>query len=707
MTSTLRQPRAIAGLCLALLAAPAAHSQSFSSCPATAFLVQETVARLYGVDVSTGYVELLAADLETSGKVNGIGFNLTNGYIYGWSYEHRTLARLGSRYQVEPIPLARPLDDNYFVGDVAIDGSAYYAFKRGSGGSHGLWRIDLLETSPTYLTPVRIIDGQALSPAIYDFAFHPYNGLLYSVTSRGDLITIDPGNGTMERVARLSQRGTFGAVYFDVNANLYISRNTDGAIFRINVNDSRPDAEWYSQGPRSSNNDGARCALAPVDPTPASQIDFGDAPDSYGTTLDSNGARHNLEDSDVWLGASVDAEPQAWLSPDADDQTTGDDEDGVSFISDLTAGETALVAVESTGSGFINAWIDFDHNGFFDSDEKVVDQRVVYGGQEIIAIDVPETIQNGGTWSRWRISKDRNIGPVGGVSSGEVEDHPVTLFGRRVTTVRYPGGNDYVTLAYEDLWPTEGDYDMNDVVLVYRTAVNTYGTDNRPDEQLIDSITVSGGITAVGAALDNGFAVETTGVPRWAIDEARVSLIVGGEKISHSILEPGAGNEHAVFIIFPNVHDYVSSTPGCSFYRTEDYCGGVSSQSNFELTIPLSGDIYANQLEDLILNPFIFGTQARRREVHLKGRNPTAKADFGALGSSDDASDPSREEYYQTAKGLPWAMIVSTEWQHPKESHDVLLAYPGLSDYVTTNGMQKRDWHAYDNADASRLYREQ
>ncbi|MFT7286790.1 MAG: hypothetical protein ACI87W_000899 [Halieaceae bacterium] len=112
----------------ASVAAPTtANAASFQQCPTTAFLVQSSVAKLYGVDVSTGYVELLASDMATSGKVNGIGFNYADAYIYGWSYEHRTLARIGSDYVVEPIQLASPLDDNYFVGDVSVDGSAYYA----------------------------------------------------------------------------------------------------------------------------------------------------------------------------------------------------------------------------------------------------------------------------------------------------------------------------------------------------------------------------------------------------------------------------------------------------------------------------------------------------------------------------------------------------------------------------------------------------
>ena len=95
-------------------------AQPFDSCPSQAFLVQDTVPRIYGVDLATGYVSLLADNLGTSDRFNGTGFNYDDALIYGWSYEHRTLGRIGSDFQLEPIALSPPLDDNYFVGDVSI-----------------------------------------------------------------------------------------------------------------------------------------------------------------------------------------------------------------------------------------------------------------------------------------------------------------------------------------------------------------------------------------------------------------------------------------------------------------------------------------------------------------------------------------------------------------------------------------------------------
>lgn len=75
---------------------------------------------------------------------------------------------------------------------------------------------------------------------------------------------VDAASGTSIKLSNVGEAGVFGAVYFDVTGNLYISRNNDGHIFRINTNWNYPVAEFFAYGPSSSNNDGARCALAPM-----------------------------------------------------------------------------------------------------------------------------------------------------------------------------------------------------------------------------------------------------------------------------------------------------------------------------------------------------------------------------------------------------------------------------------------------------------
>ncbi|AQA16935.1 hypothetical protein BST95_00545 [Halioglobus japonicus] len=681
------------------------NASPFSSCPTQAFLVQGSTAKLYGVDLSTGYVETLATNIGTSSKYNGVGFNYEDGYMYGWSYQHKTIARLGEDYSLTPLTLTQLIDDNFFVGDVSISGSDYYIYKRGSGGTHGLWRISLDESSGNYLNPQRITDGSSLSLSIYDMAFHPSNGTLYSVTSAGDLVAINPDNGTVNFMGRLPERGTFGAVYFDLDGRLYFSRNTDGRIFRVDVSSSDLEVEPYAQGPKSFQNDGARCALAPVAPLPTTEIDFGDAPDSYGTTFDSNGARHQLEDGAPILGNLVDSEVQAPLGVESDDSMGSDDEDGVSFITDIAAGQKALISVKTTGNGYVNAWIDFNINGEFEDDEQILQGRVINDETQVLSLDMPADLQTGSSWARFRVSDTPKLPPTGGASGGEVEDYPVELYGRRVTTSFYPSESGSVTLAYEDLWPATGDYDMNDLVMSYSTQLNTVALDNDPANRSVYSIEVSGEILAIGASIHSGFAVEIPGLPRSAVDQDNMSLKINGTYQTRAFLEEGAGYENAVFIVYDDAHDYVTRGEGCEFFRTEDYCGGTS-ESRFTLSVPVSGDVSDDAIDDLLFNPFIFGESARRVEVHLKGKPPTGKADTSLLGSGDDASNPSAGRYYQTASGLPFAIVIGDSWDHPEEAHDIAQTYPSFEPYASSGGSANSDWYRTENAVTSKLFQE-
>ncbi len=75
-----------------------------------------------------------------------------------------------------------------------------------------------------------------------------------------------------------------------VNYRIRLSPNNAANIAAGNV----PAVEFYSRMAPTGQNDGARCANAPV-VDEDSNIDFGDAPDSCRTLLASNGPRHELD----------------------------------------------------------------------------------------------------------------------------------------------------------------------------------------------------------------------------------------------------------------------------------------------------------------------------------------------------------------------------------------------------------------------------
>lgn len=183
-----------------------------------------------------------------------------------------------------------------------------------------------------------------------------------------------------------------------------------------------------------------------------SQTDWGDLPDTYSTTLSTNGARHIVTDTNaLFLGSQVDLEGNGFpsLNADGDNINNYDDEQGVEQAGTNAGGNpgwqngsnggAVTVTVGSNAGGCLSGWLDWDQNGKFDqTDEKIIDNQAVANGPQLITFDVPAgTFGSAGTdynfYSRFRIFPD--VGAVGcandplsvdyfgEVTGGEVEDY--------------------------------------------------------------------------------------------------------------------------------------------------------------------------------------------------------------------------------------------------------------------------------------------
>jgi hypothetical protein len=172
-------------------------------------------------------------------------------------------------------------------------------------------------------------------------------------------------------------------------------------------------------------------------------LDWGDAPDSYGTLVTSNGPRHGIVTGygltlTPTSGVNVvDGETNGQPSPNA----TGDDnspalsptdENGVLFLSGLTPGAsgTVRVGVRTAGfsSGVLQAWVDFNRDGdFLDPNEQIIRDRSLGSGIHNLQFAVPAGAQLGTTFARFRYGIERGIGPKGAALAGEVEDYQIEI----------------------------------------------------------------------------------------------------------------------------------------------------------------------------------------------------------------------------------------------------------------------------------------
>jgi hypothetical protein len=166
------------------------------------------------------------------------------------------------------------------------------------------------------------------------------------------------------------------------------------------------------------------------------EFDFGDAPDSYGTSIAVAGVWHR--GTGVQLGALRDVESNAALPLNGagDDAGGADDEDGVAFTLLAVDGRAQVTAtLAQSGGSRLYGWIDFNGDGdFADAGEQIADGTGQFAGlgngSVVISFAVPDVDYSGPTFARFRVSTEAGLGSHGGASDGEVEDYAVDILPR-------------------------------------------------------------------------------------------------------------------------------------------------------------------------------------------------------------------------------------------------------------------------------------
>jgi LruC domain-containing protein len=240
------------------------------------------------------------------------------------------------------------------------------------------------------------------------------------------------------------------------------------------------------------------------------------------------------------------------------------------------------------------------------------------------------------------------------------------------------------TLAIEDLWPSKGDYDCNDLVLGYRFKTVTNAT-NKVVEVIGTFV-----VRAVGAHMDNGFAFQLPGAAASLLTNLNVSgyNVTGGLFSLNGTTHLEAGQSKPVVAVFSNAHDYMpglaNTIVGNPYYPPQTI--------TITMTVPLNTYVAA----DFALsswNPFLVINQERGREVHLINHPPTDLSNLSYFGTKDDASVPSGLLYYQTSNKLPWALDFPEAFDYPVEFFPINQAYLHFVEWAESGGVLKTDWY--------------
>ncbi len=251
-------------LTLALTVCTVLISQQPFNCTNYAYLFQYN--DVYAIDLASGQSTLLGADI-TSGNINAVAYNTTDGYIWGHiSSPSSSVVRVGADLSVDIYTI--PGYRSAYVGAIDSDGLFY---SKGGGASY-----DVVDLNPMSVTYLQLLEQRSLSQSISiaDWAFNPLDGMLYTASSGSNrLYRIDPVTGLVTDLGEVPVLSgfsyTYGAVYFDVEGHFYVSANQTGSIYRIEAvqqvtTNSVISSNIFAYGPASASNDGARCPTATV-----------------------------------------------------------------------------------------------------------------------------------------------------------------------------------------------------------------------------------------------------------------------------------------------------------------------------------------------------------------------------------------------------------------------------------------------------------
>ena len=216
--------------------------------------------------------------------------------------------------------------------------------------------------------------------------------------------------------------------------------------------------------------------------------------------------------------------------------------------------------------------------------------------------------------------------------------------------------NTYLSFAYEDIWPSGGDYDLNDVIIEYHRSI-TFNKDNYVSEvketyepvQRDDAATNRNAFAVQYATDQRGEIVWPSG----AVDETQTNSI----------------------ILFSNAMDVINQ----KFVITRTFAAGAMKKD-------------ALKVGNSVLNPYIIvnyegAGKDNRTEVHLPKSKATNLANSDQIGKEADA-------YYVNKDGKhPFAISIPGTFTPVTETVIIDKEYPDFEKWVESDGKEYTDWY--------------
>lgn len=247
----------------------------------------------------------------------------------------------------------------------------------------------------------------------------------------------------------------------------------------------------------------------------------------------------------------------------------------------------------------------------------------------------------------------------------------------------YPSKAVWGTIAFEDMWPAEGDYDLNDLVVSYQYRFAMNAANN------VVYMNGSYKPLAAGASFSNGFGVQLPLTPETVKQVSGQKFTANYIKMSSNGTE--SNQSSAVIIPFDSHRGVFAS--GASFINTVRNSPLVSSDT-ISITVHFNSLLQEDFTARAPFNPFLISNLTRGREVHLVNQAPTDLADKNLLATQSDDSNAQAGRYYLTKDNKPFALDIFGSFEYPVEKAAIYDVYKYFSQWAQSGGQQYADWYS-------------
>lgn len=244
-----------------------------------------------------------------------------------------------------------------------------------------------------------------------------------------------------------------------------------------------------------------------------------------------------------------------------------------------------------------------------------------------------------------------------------------------VAAFHSPSATGYYIVAYEDEFPSKGDYDLNDLVVAYRVS---FGLDA---QGLVKTIEGNGYLIARGGLYDHDwhiripFNVSTQSAGEFALFSPPEA------DLSFDRIEAIDVSEDLDIKVFSNTTTLFTN-PVASFVNTLPESDQIRGEK-FTFTITLANAVALNDIGAAPFDPYLV-VNTTGYEVHLPGNSAVNQNSNNVLRNKD---------FYVDQNGYPFAHIFPEGWKNPLERVDIGNAYPNLLDFVSSGKKEHVDWY--------------